>query len=63
MNGIEVAREIAGIAPGTAIVMFTMYCFPSLSRDAKAAGVHHVFSKSDGPLPMVASLKNLCDGC
>jgi DNA-binding NarL/FixJ family response regulator len=59
LNGLEAARQITRIAPGTAMLMFTMHCFQTLLEEAKAAGIRQVFSKSDGPADLVASLKTL----
>jgi len=47
MNGLEAARQITLLAPGTAIVMFTMYTGGQLLKDARAAGITDVVSKSD----------------
>jgi DNA-binding NarL/FixJ family response regulator len=62
MNGLEAARQITRIAPGIAMMMFTMYCYHSLSEEAKAAGIRQVFSKSDGPALLIASLNSLFSG-
>ena len=48
MNGFEAARQIALIAPRTAILMVTLHDCEQLIRDAQAAGIHHVLSKSEG---------------
>jgi len=47
MNGLEAARQITLLAPGTAMVMFTMYTGGQLLKDARAAGIADVVSKSD----------------
>jgi DNA-binding NarL/FixJ family response regulator len=47
MNGLEAARQIALIAPHTAMLMLTMHCSEQLQRDAKAVGIKSVLSKSD----------------
>ena len=47
MNGLEAAREIHVMAPKTAMVMFTMHSSPQLLREARAAGIKDVISKTD----------------
>ena len=59
MNGLEAARKIALIAPNTAMVMLTMHNSHQLWKDAHAAGITEVLSKSDGVRDqLIASLKN-----
>lgn len=48
MNGIEAARRISNIAPNTHMIMFTMHHGEQLSRNARAAGISEVLSKSEG---------------
>ena len=48
MNGLEAARQITRLAPKVAMVMFTMHVSAQLRRDAQAAGIREVISKSDG---------------
>ncbi len=59
MNGLEAARAIASIAPNTITVLFTMQECVSLSREAKAAGIRDVVSKSEGAEKLLSSLKAL----
>jgi CheY-like chemotaxis protein len=47
MNGLEAARQIRVLAPGTAMVMFTMYTGGQLLKEARAVGIADVVSKSD----------------
>jgi DNA-binding NarL/FixJ family response regulator len=47
MNGLEAARVIKTIAPGTRILMFTLHVYPCLSEEARKAGIDHVLSKTD----------------
>jgi DNA-binding NarL/FixJ family response regulator len=49
MNGLEAARQIAVLAPKTAMLMFTMHNSEQLLKDAHAAGIRDVISKSDAP--------------
>lgn len=59
MNGLEAAREISDIAPRTKMLMYTMHCSEQLLKDAQAAGIQKVFSKSDGgPIQLIAWLSN-----
>jgi len=47
MNGLEAARQIHQFAPGTAMIMFTVYNSEQLLKAAQANGVKDVVSKSD----------------
>jgi DNA-binding NarL/FixJ family response regulator len=47
MNGLEAARQISRVAPRTVMLMFTLYNCEQLLKDAHAAGIKHVLSKSD----------------
>jgi two-component system, NarL family, response regulator YdfI len=60
MNGLEAARYIARLAPETAMVMLTMHNSEQLSRDAHAAGIKDVVSKSGSVAnDLMASVANL----
>lgn len=59
MNGLEAARQISKIAPNTMLLMYTMHYSEQLVKDAHAAGIQKVFSKSDGgPNQLVAWLSD-----
>ncbi len=61
MNGLEAAREITRIAPNVQMVMFTMHTTDQLLKDAQAAGIKAVISKSDTiGNHLLASLRTLC---
>ncbi len=61
MNGLDAAREITRIAPDVQIVMFTMHTSEQLLRDAHAAGIKDVISKSDTiGNHLLASLRTIC---
>ena len=47
MNGLEAARAIKTIAPGTRILMFTLHTYPHLSDEARKVGIDHVLSKAE----------------
>ncbi len=47
MNGLEAARAIKTIAPGTRILMFTLHTYPYLSDEARKAGIDQVLSKTE----------------
>jgi len=60
MNGIEAARQIALLSPNTAIVMLTMHSSEHLSKEARAAGIKDVISKSEGVAAhLIASLNTI----
>jgi DNA-binding NarL/FixJ family response regulator len=48
MNGLEAGREIALLALGTSMVMFTMHSSEQLVKAARAVGIREVVSKSAG---------------
>jgi DNA-binding NarL/FixJ family response regulator len=48
MDGLEAARHIARIAPQTTIVMFTLHRNDAALQYAKAAGIGHILSKTEG---------------
>ena len=61
MNGLEAARQIKVVAPNTAMLMFTMHCCGQLVKDAHAAGITNVVSKSEGLADqLLASLSEIC---
>jgi DNA-binding NarL/FixJ family response regulator len=61
MNGLEAARQISGLAPNTTMLMFTMYSCQQLLKDAQAAGIKDVVSKSNGGAEhLLDSLRTLC---
>ncbi len=60
MNGLDAAREITRVAPRVQMVMFTMHATEQLRKDAKAAGIKDLISKSDTITDhLVASLRTI----
>jgi DNA-binding NarL/FixJ family response regulator len=47
MNGLDAARAIKAIAPGTHILMFTLHTDPHLLDEAQKVGIDQVLSKAD----------------
>jgi DNA-binding NarL/FixJ family response regulator len=47
MNGLDAARAIKAIAPGTHILMFTLHTYPYLLDEARKVGIDQVLSKAD----------------
>jgi DNA-binding NarL/FixJ family response regulator len=47
MNGLDAARAIKAIAPGTPILMFTLHAYPYLLDEARKVGIDQVLSKAD----------------
>ncbi len=63
MNGLEAAREITRVAPNVQMVMFTLHTSEQLRKDAEAAGIKDVISKSDTIGDhLLASLRTICAG-
>jgi DNA-binding NarL/FixJ family response regulator len=48
INGIETAKRISAILPGTPMIMFTLHASASLRKEAQQVGIQHVFSKEGG---------------
>jgi DNA-binding NarL/FixJ family response regulator len=46
MNGLDAARVIKEIAPGTRILMFTLHNYPHLADEARKVGIAKVLSKA-----------------
>ena len=64
MNGLEAARKISKCAPNTVMLMYTMHRSGQLLKDAQAAGIQEVFSKTDGgPSHLLAWLRNTVIRC
>jgi len=60
MNGLEAARRIASLSPHPVMLMFTMQYSGQLLREAEAAGIAKVLSKTDvGINHLLASMKTL----
>jgi two-component system chemotaxis response regulator CheY len=60
MNGLEPARQIALLAPNATMVKLTMHDCEQRSKDAQAAGIKEVLSKSDGIADhLIASLRSV----
>ena len=61
MNGLDTARQIASIAHDVPIIMFTMYKSEQLWKEAQAAGIKDLLSKSDAsPKQLLATLGKCC---
>jgi two-component system, chemotaxis family, chemotaxis protein CheY len=61
MDGLEAARKISNIAPGTAMVMFTMHPSRELLKVAQAVGVRDVVSKTDRLSEhLLLALRHIC---
>src|SRR5689334_9285878 len=45
MNGLDAARAIKLIAPGTHILMFSLHTYPQLRDEARKAGIAGVITK------------------
>src|SRR5947209_6616788 len=60
MDGLQAARAIHGIDPSTTMLMVTLHETPRLSKEAIAAGVAEVLSKSERFVEhLIDSLRNL----
>jgi two-component system, NarL family, response regulator NreC len=59
MNGFQAARELQRLLPRVPIVMFTTFSNSHVEREAFAAGVSAVQSKSAGLAPLLQVMQNL----
>jgi DNA-binding NarL/FixJ family response regulator len=60
MNGLEAARHIAVNAPNTALLMYTMQDSGQLLKEAEAAGINEVITKSAAGIDrLLASMRAL----
>ena len=63
MDGLEAGRQIALLAPSTAMVMFTLHSCEQLVKAARAVGIKEVVSKSNGhPGHLLSALRSVCVG-
>ena len=53
MNGLEAARSLKALMPSVPLLMFTNNSNVILEKEAKAAGIAAVISKSDSPQLLV----------
>ena len=60
MNGVDAARAIAEFSPGCALLLFTMFASPQLSRLANAAGIRAVISKEVGGMSAIVQAVQDC---
>jgi DNA-binding NarL/FixJ family response regulator len=60
MNGLEAARRIASVLPHPVMLMFTMQYSGQLLKEAEAAGITEVLSKTDAGINhLLASMRTL----
>jgi two-component system response regulator NreC len=63
MNGLEAARSIASCVPTAVILMLTMHYSEQLRKDAHAAGISDVLSKTENVADhLLASVRSFCSG-
>ena len=61
MNGLQAARELQRLMPKLPILMFTNFSSSQIEREALAAGVSAVKSKSDSVDSLYGSIRGLLD--
>ena len=59
MTGLEAARELRRLMPRVPLLMFTMFKNPIFEREAHAAGVSVVKSKSEDVQSLLGSIQEL----
>jgi len=59
MNGFQAARELQRLLPRTPVVLFTTFSNAHVEREAFAAGVRAVQSKSAGLAPLLEVMQSL----
>jgi DNA-binding NarL/FixJ family response regulator len=61
MNGLEETRVLKKLMPAIQVIVFTAYTDSSVEREAIAAGVSAVLSKSQAVAVLIATARNLLD--
>jgi DNA-binding NarL/FixJ family response regulator len=59
MSGLQAARQIARVAPKTALLMLTLHSSKQLLEEAKAVGIQRVFSKAESLADLITSVRNV----
>ena len=59
MNGLESARILSNMKPSAMILLFTMHRSAVADRDARAAGINAVVSKSEGAGILISQAQTL----
>lgn len=59
MTGLEAARELRRLMPRVPLLMFTMFKNPFFEREAHAAGISVVKSKSEDVQSLLVSIQEL----
>lgn len=62
MNGLEAARRIARLAPGTKVLLLSMYQSPEYVREAVRAGVRGYVLKEDAATELVEAIRAVARG-
>jgi len=62
LNGIEAARRIRKIAPGSKIIFFSENCCPDIVREALGAGGRGYVVKDDAVADLMAALESVIAG-
>lgn len=62
MDGLEATRRILSVSPGTPVIIFTNYYFPSLVEEAGSAGVRQVIDKALAGHELIAALETMLKG-
>jgi DNA-binding NarL/FixJ family response regulator len=61
MNGLQEARVLKELMPTVPVILFTAHSGPFVEKDAAAAGVSAVVSKSQAVTVLVATARSLLD--
>ncbi|HEX5422309.1 MAG TPA: response regulator transcription factor [Candidatus Acidoferrales bacterium] len=59
MNGIEAARQLKQLVPGSHLLMFTSFATPTLEEAARDAGIEEFVPKNEGAVLLLQSLRRL----
>jgi len=59
INGLEAARRISQLVPGSAMLMFTMHANEHLARVADSVGIRRVISKADGAENLITAIADV----
>jgi DNA-binding NarL/FixJ family response regulator len=59
MNGIEAARQLKRLVPGSHLLMFTSFATPTLEEAARDAGIEAFVPKNEGGVLLLESLRRI----
>ena len=62
MTGLQAAKTIRRLSPGTKIIMVSMHDSPQMMKEARTAGADAYITKSSAGKELLATMQTLFDG-